>query len=164
MKTIIKIQQTGTRKYKKVMISVFAFSLALLIGSTVSSQNSFEPAKLTNATVQRKAASMEQPHQDSALLASLHPSMNVNRFLTAIEISNFKIEPMTEKSLEIEAWMIDRSNFGPIANFADEKEEPLELEEWMINELNFGTTAMTTEKEPEMQIEYWMLSEVFWRR
>lgn len=164
MKTIIKIQETGNRKYKKVMVKVFAFSLALLIGSTVTSQNSFETGKSTNAMVQRMDVSMEQPDQDSALLASVHPSIKVNRSLTAIEISSFKIEPTTEKSLEIEGWMTDLRYFGQIAYFADEKEKPLELEEWMTNELNFGPTALTAEKEPAMKVEFWMLSEVFWKK
>ena len=49
MKPIIKIQETETRKYKKVMINLFGLLLGLVLNSsTVSSQDSFETGKLTN--------------------------------------------------------------------------------------------------------------------
>lgn len=163
MKTIIKIQETGNRKYKKVMVKVFSLFLGLILNSsTVSSQNSFEMGKLTNA----RDARLEQPHHDATLLVLAHHSVIAHSSPTAVAISSFKIEPMEEKGLEIEGWMTDLSNFGQMVHYADEKEEPLEVKEWMMNELNFSTSAITftVEREPEMQVENWMVSERFWRR
>lgn len=167
MKTIIKNQETGNRKYKKVMVKLFALMLGLvLVTSTVSSQNSFEMGQLINATVQERNVRLEQPHQDTALLASALRSVIVHTSPTVVEISSFKFEPMKEKGLEIEGWMTDISHFGPVVSFGDEKGEPLEMEQWIMNEQNFvnSTITFTAEREPKMRVEKWMVSEGFWSR
>ena len=165
MKTTIKIQETGNKKFKQVLIIVVATVIGFaLTNSAVSSQNRWkEPG--TGTTTKKVQMVTSHTNEDTTILASANSVFTAHSKISAPTFSTLIIEPVKEESLEIEGWMTDSNYFGQVTSYPIEKDQPLELEDWMISDLNFSSPSIEfiAEVEKEIEIENWMTDENFWR-
>lgn len=165
MKTTIKVQKTANKSFRQVIVKVVTAVLGLvLISFTVNSQDILNQLSPTNKVNQHVDSMYDQGDENAALLAILNSAFATYPTVNAPTHSPFRIELATEKSQEIESWMIDSNYFNHFISFANDMDEPLELEEWMTNDLNFNSTPIicVVEMEKEMPVESWMTDEYFW--
>ena len=173
---------------RKAIIKSLAIVISLvLISFTVSAQN-FWKALLENNSL----------NEIAMFMVDLKPASTVNENTSANTIDANALaafmETETEKTLELEDWMINDNYFAPatvsvevdsedpmeLANwmtndsyfgsfssmFEVDSEKPIELESWMTDGKYFASNVITfgNDTEKSLQLENWMVDNKFWKR
>ncbi len=79
------------------------------------------------------------------------------------ETAAFRLEPASDRNLEVEPWMTDDLYFGAYNRiFEVEKDKPLDIELWMVDSQYFAGSP-ESDKDRALQIESWMVDDRYWR-
>jgi hypothetical protein len=154
MKTTNNVQKTTLR-------SAAVIASFILISLTVSAQNFWRELLINNSFGDIAVAMVNNPAKHSK-------DVSDTKSVSTVWFIDY-LEDASDKSLNIEDWMLDESNFfGKTLTNEVVTEKSLELENWMTNQNYFGkifpkTFSNEEVKEEQLQLESWMIEDKFWK-
>lgn len=141
--------KTKNNVQKAVMKSLAVIMSLVLLSITVQAQD-FWATVLSNNSFHQIALALTSETDIAATTSPAEANVNAAIF-----------ETEAEAMPEIEAWMVDESNFYGAPAFETELENSLPMEAWMMNDNIFNGTArwFEVEAEPALEMEQWMSDE-----
>jgi hypothetical protein len=137
--------KTKNNVQKAILRSAAVIVSFVLISFTVSAQN-FWKRLLENSSF------------NDIAIAMVDAPAKTNTTTESLKAINYNTE--IESKLELEAWMLNYSNFYvKLFQYEEAKDANLGLESWMLNEDLFQADM---EEEGALELEQWMTSSAVW--
>ena len=160
MKTINLKRKNKSIRFGKVLLRSGAVIVSVvLLSFTVSAQGLWKQL-LTYNSFGKTAILMVNASEANTKTKAIGAG---NEAPAPSETTNFRVEPVMDKTLEVEDWMTDDVYFGAYNYLLDvEHDKLLELEPWMMND-DYFSSRFARDKDSELKIEAWMIDNRYWK-